>query len=98
MATKGDLDNISISPAKNGGFSVKHTYKPKPTYTRGPAGGFSNRYDAPEEHAFGADEHAKLIAHISKALKLKEAPEEQAEARAEAAGTRRNAPRFEAQD
>ena len=84
-----DLDSISISPAKNGGFSVKHSYKPKPTYKKGANGGFGVEYNAPEEHVFGPKEHAALVAHISKALKLREAPEEAAEAKAEAAGTRR---------
>ena len=91
-----NLDSISISRAKNG-FSVKHNFKARPTYTRGNAGGFSTQYNAPEEHVFAQDEGHKLIAHVAKTLGLKEAKEEQGEV-PQSKSAQRNASRFEAQD
>ena len=78
MATKADLDSISIQRAKNG-FTVRHNYKAKPTYTKGVGGGFSTQYNAPEEHVFAQDEGHKLIAHVARTLGLPQAKEEQAE-------------------
>lgn len=76
-----NLDSISISKAKNG-FSVKHNYKPKPTYKRGNKdGGFGVQYNAPEEHVFGAGDGEKLLSHVGKALGLQGKTDAQAETR-----------------
>jgi hypothetical protein len=79
MATKPDLDSISISKASNGGYTVQHKYKPRPSYKRGPTGGFNTEYNAPEEHVFSKDEGHKVIAHVSKALGMPQAKEDVAE-------------------
>jgi hypothetical protein len=77
MATK--LVSMSIAPAKNGGFTVTHHYKPRGQYATGKQGGFSMAMPASEDHVFGPNEHAALVAHIAKNLGLSQAREEEAE-------------------
>ena len=80
-----NLSHMTITPAKNGGFTVAHHLAPKATYRRGMNGGFGVQYaPGPEEHAFGPAQHTEMIAHIARTLGLSDAPEEQAEAEAKA--------------
>lgn len=71
MANK--LDTMSITPSKNGGFTVSHHYKPHPSISRGrTGGGIAMLAPRSEEHVFGPDQHAALVQHIGKHLNLKQ--------------------------
>lgn len=74
------IEHLRITPAENGGHTVKHEYKRQPAKTGGGMSG-SIGYDYPrsEEHVFGKDEAPKMMAHVSKALGLKEAQKEESE-------------------
>lgn len=64
-----ELRSMEITPASNGGHTVRHTFKSKPSYRKGGMhGGMENSYKEPEEAVFGKDEHAKLMAHIGSKL------------------------------
>jgi len=78
MATK--LESMSIAPAKNGGFTVSHHFKPQASISRGrTGGGMMMLAPKTEDHVFGPDEHAALVAHIARHLGLSQAREEEAE-------------------
>ena len=78
MATK--LESMSIAPAKNGGFTVSHHYKPQASISRGrTGGGMMMMAPKSEDHVFGPDQHAEMVAHIAKNLGLSQAREEEAE-------------------
>lgn len=68
MRSTHQLRSIAISPSKNGGFTVTHSFAPKPSYKMGAKGGFGVDLAEPEEHVFGADDHAKMFDHIGKTL------------------------------
>lgn len=66
------LDELRISPARNGGHTVRHTFKPQPINRKGAmSGGMGMDYPESEEHVFGANQGDKLQAHIAGALGLK---------------------------
>ena len=70
------LERIEIQPAENGGHVVTHHYARKPS-------GKSQAFymgEEPEKHVFGKGEHRELVAHVTSALHLPEAKEEQEEA------------------
>lgn len=66
---KKELEAIHVTRGKNGGHVVKHVYT------------FKGSTDEPwqsneeEEHIFGKEDGEKLIGHIKKHMKIKEAPE-----------------------
>jgi hypothetical protein len=66
---KHEIASIEISPAENGGHTVKHRFKTKPTYKRGgPHAGMSDMYREPEEHVFGKGQDKAMLAHVGKHL------------------------------
>lgn len=70
---KAELASMRIEAAKNGGHVVRHDYRSKATYSK--SGGMGMDYPQPEEHVFGKGENAKLLAHISTHLRLKNSPD-----------------------
>lgn len=56
-----ELDHVRITPAENGGHVVEHHFESGPDM----------RYKEPESHVFGADEGAKLLAHLKEHLGIK---------------------------
>ena len=76
---KRELRRLEVEPAENGGFTITHYFKDVSVPTRR---GLSEatRYVEPEKHVFGPGDDLKVTAHVSKALGLKDAPEEGAEA------------------
>lgn len=69
---KPQLEALHITPAKNGGHTVRHQYRKSPVMNKGAlSGGLAMSYPEPEEHAFGANQDAKLLAHVKSALGLK---------------------------
>ncbi|MDE2105610.1 MAG: hypothetical protein KGL39_50755 [Patescibacteria group bacterium] len=71
-----ELARLTITPGENGGHVVEHEFK-RPAVDKHPLA-----YQEPEKHIFGPGDDVQLTAHISKALGLSDAPEEEAEARA----------------
>ncbi len=77
---KKELDSIRIEPAKNGGHTVRHSYKSRQVYVKGRNGGMRTEYPESEEFVFGPDDGDKMMAHVAKHLGMKAAKEEAAEA------------------
>ncbi|HEX3851786.1 MAG TPA: hypothetical protein VHW01_12515 [Polyangiaceae bacterium] len=68
---KNQLDSMTITPAKNGGHTVKHSYKARPTMRKGHfGGGMGMDYPQSEEHVFGPGDGAKMLAHVKANLGL----------------------------
>lgn len=66
------LDSMTITPAANGGHTIRHSFKARPTNHKGRmSGGLSMDYPEPEEHVFGADQSKQALAHIAKHLGIK---------------------------
>jgi hypothetical protein len=66
---KHEIASIEITPAENGGHTVKHRFKSKPTYRKGGReAGMGMSYQEPEEHVFGKAEGKKMLAHVGKHL------------------------------
>jgi len=62
---------MEITPAENGGHTIRHSFKSKPTLRKGGMNsGMGMEYQEPEEHVFGKDEGAKVMSHIGKHLGL----------------------------
>jgi hypothetical protein len=68
----GQLEEMRIRPAENGGHTVVHEFKRKPVKRGGSmSGGIYNERPPSEEHVFGPGDGDKLEAHVSKHLGLK---------------------------
>jgi len=64
-----ELDSMTISPAKNGGHTIRHSYKAQPVMRKGSmSGGLGMDYPQSEEHVFGPNDGKKALAHIAKHL------------------------------
>jgi hypothetical protein len=61
-----ELESIRIVPAENGGHTVRHAYKPERNNSR--KNGLTSEYVPDDEYVFGASEHGKMMAHVTKAL------------------------------
>lgn len=69
MSNCKELEGMHISPAKNGGYTVRHSYRAKPVMRRGAMnGGMGMDYPESEEHVFGANQGKEMLAHVSKHL------------------------------
>lgn len=67
-----NLASMHIMPANNGGFRVRHQFKPSPQSKGGSmSGGVEMQYHQPEEHVFGADEGEQMVAHVAKHLGIR---------------------------
>lgn len=63
------VEHVSIDLAKNGGFIVRVRYRARPVKRGGAmSGGIAMEYPEPDEHVFGADERAKMLAFVTKKL------------------------------
>lgn len=63
------IHHIEVHPGKNGGHRVVHEYERMPAHSKGSmSGGMYMERPEPEEHLFGKGEHAKMMAHVGKAL------------------------------
>lgn len=66
------LEELSIRPGKNGGHSVHHMFKPAPLKKAGAmSGGIGFDRPPSEQHNFGPDDGAKMMAHVRQALGVK---------------------------
>lgn len=66
---KHEIASIEISPAENGGHTVRHRFKSKPTYRKGAMhSGMESNYKEPEEHVFGKGQDKAMLAHVGKHL------------------------------
>ena len=70
MAPK--LESMTVTPAKNKGFVVRHHYTPKTSVSRGRNGGGFMISPQSEEHVFGENEHDAMLSHIKKTLGMKQ--------------------------
>jgi hypothetical protein len=71
---KKELESLRIEPAKNGGHTVRHSYKRVAVHRKGSmSGGMGYDYPESEEFVFGPDDNEKMMAHVSKHLGLKKA-------------------------
>jgi hypothetical protein len=62
-----EVESIRIEPAKNGGHTVRHSYKRMPVHRKGgPNAGMGYDYPESEEFVFGPDDGDKMIAHVRK--------------------------------
>ena len=59
----GDLQRMEIEPADNGGFTVTHHMKSKPSKKKNEP----SHYEEPKKHVFSS--HAEMIHHVSKNTK-----------------------------
>ena len=66
---KRHIEHMRITPAENGGHTVRHEMKRKMTHGRNSGMGYE--YQEPEEHVFGAGEDHKMMNHIGKHLGIK---------------------------
>jgi hypothetical protein len=78
---KKELEEMRIRPGANGGATVTHEYKRQPVFRKGNMnGGFDSDRPKSEDYPFGPEDAAKLTAHITQHLGLKNAKEEAGEA------------------
>jgi hypothetical protein len=67
--SKHELASIEITPAENGGHTIKHRFKSKPVMRKGAMhSGMEMGYQEPEEHVFGKGQGKEVMAHIGKHL------------------------------
>jgi hypothetical protein len=73
-----EIESIEIRPAKNGGFTARHNFAPKPVVKRGAMnGGFYMERPAHEDHAFGKHEGPKFLTHVARAMRIRARVEEE---------------------
>ena len=79
-----EIRRIEIEPAENGGHTVTHHFKERPTHSS--KHGMGMEYTAPEQHVFGPEDGHLMLAHVANHLHIpKEAPgEEESEGKGEA--------------
>ena len=63
---KKEIERIEITPAKNGGHTVRHSFKSKPSYSK--SHGMGMEHVPSEEVVFGSGEGKKMMAHVGKHL------------------------------
>lgn len=65
------LEEITIRKAQNGGHMIRHEYARRPVKRGGAmSGGIYSDRPPSEEHVFGPEDGGKVLAHVSKHLKL----------------------------
>ena len=63
-----EIESLHITPAKNGGYTVRHHYRRQVRKNSKAPSGIDYEYPEGEEHVFGPDDSHKVLTHVSKAL------------------------------
>ena len=74
--SKKEIESIRIEPAKNGGHTVRHSYKSTPNYSK--SQGMGMEHHPSEEFVFGSSEGKTMLAHVANHLHLKNSPDSKA--------------------
>ena len=64
------VESVTITPAENGGFTIRNSYKRAPRKESKAPSGICYDYPQSEDFVFGASEGSRALAHISKACKI----------------------------
>ena len=75
---KKEIESVTITKGKNGGHTIRHSFRRTPVKDSKAASGIGYDYPESEEHIFGPDDDHKVLTHIAQALQMRKIAKEEA--------------------